>query len=49
MPRPTRYTVLRWHALLACFFLPLALLVFVSGTLYTAGIKGSVAKETHAA
>ncbi|MGE0485332.1 MAG: hypothetical protein AB7Q81_14415 [Gammaproteobacteria bacterium] len=46
MPRPNRYTVLRWHALIACFFLPLALLVFVSGTLYTAGIKGGVEKET---
>jgi hypothetical protein len=45
MPRPTRYTVLRWHALIACFFLPLALLVFVSGTLYTAGIKGGVARQ----
>ncbi len=41
-----RSKIIRWHMLLAIFLLPLALIYFISGALYTLDIKGSIQKET---
>lgn len=41
-----RSNIIRWHMLLASFLLPLALIYFISGALYTLDIKGSIQKET---
>lgn len=38
--------VIRIHAVLACFFIPLATLYFISGALYSLDIKGSIDKQT---
>jgi hypothetical protein len=40
-----RMSVIRIHTLLACFFMPLAVLYFVSGALYSLHIKGNVEKQ----
>ena len=40
-----RMSVIRIHTLLACLFMPLAVLYFVSGALYSLHIKGSVEKQ----
>ncbi len=42
-----RMLVIRIHALLACFFLPLTLLYFVSGALYSFDIQGDVEKQVY--
>lgn len=41
-----RSNIIRWHMLLASFLLPLALIYFISGALYTLDIKDSIQKET---
>lgn len=41
-----RSKIIRWHMLLASFLLPLALIYFISGALYTLDIKGGIQKET---
>lgn len=41
-----RFKIIQLHMLIASFLLPLAALYFISGALYTLGIKGSVAKQT---
>jgi len=40
-----RLPIIKMHAILACFFLPLALLYFVSGALYSLDIQGGVQKQ----
>ncbi|MEZ5571840.1 MAG: PepSY domain-containing protein [Halioglobus sp.] len=40
-----RMLVIKIHAILACVVLPLALLYFISGALYTFDIKGSIKKQ----
>jgi hypothetical protein len=42
-----RMLVIKLHAILACFFMPLALLYFVSGGLYSLDIKGDVDKQVY--
>lgn len=42
-----RFQVMQAHTLLAGFLLPLALLYFVSGALYTLGIKGHIKKQSY--
>ena len=39
--------IIKVHAILACFFMPLTLLYFVSGGLYALDIKGSVEKQVY--
>lgn len=41
----SRYHVMRMHMLLGAFLLPLAILYFVSGALYTVDIKGHIEKQ----
>jgi len=41
-----RMLVIKIHALLACFFIPLATLYFISGALYSLDIKGRIDKQT---
>jgi len=41
----SRYQIMRVHMLFAAFLLPLALLYFVSGALYTLDIKGHIKKQ----
>jgi len=43
---PSRYKIVQLHMLLASFLLPVAVLYFISGALYTLGIKGGVSKKT---
>ncbi len=43
-----RMLIVKVHAILACFFIPLALLYFVSGALYSFDIKGDVEKQVYA-
>jgi hypothetical protein len=40
-----RMLIIKVHAILACFFMPLALLYFISGALYSFDIKGDVDKK----
>lgn len=42
----SRYQIMRAHMLLAGFLLPIAIIYFVSGALYTLDIKGHVEKQT---
>lgn len=42
----SRQYIMRAHLLLAGFILPIAILYFVSGALYTIDIKGSVKRQT---
>lgn len=42
-----RSTLMKIHALLAALILPVALMFFVTGALYTWGIKGSYEKTVH--
>ncbi len=46
MIKLSRLQLIKWHALLACFFLPVATLFFISGALYTLDIKGKSHKQT---
>jgi hypothetical protein len=43
-----RMLVIKIHAILACFFIPMATLYFVSGALYSSGIHGDVDKQVFA-
>ncbi len=45
MPVITRYQMIQVHMLLAAFLLPIALMYFISGLLYTLDIKGHVKKQ----
>ena len=40
-----RLFIIKLHAVLGCFFLPLAILYFVSGALYSFDIKGHIDKQ----
>lgn len=40
-----RMLVIKIHALLACFFIPMATLFFISGAMYSLDIKGHVDKQ----
>jgi hypothetical protein len=40
-----RMLIIKIHAILACFFMPVALLYFISGALYSFDIKGNVDKQ----
>ena len=42
-----RMLIIKIHAILACFFMPMALLYFISGALYSFDIKGSVDKKVY--
>jgi hypothetical protein len=42
-----RMLIIKVHAILACFFMPMALLYFISGALYSFDIKGSVDKQVY--
>lgn len=42
----TRLKLMQWHALLACFFLPIAATYFIGGLLYTVDIKGHTHKTS---
>jgi len=42
-----RMLVIKIHALLACFFIPMATLYFISGALYTFDIKGHIDKKIY--
>jgi len=42
-----RSTLMKIHALLAAFILPAAVMFFVTGALYTWGIKGDYDTTTH--
>ena len=40
-----RMLVIKIHAFLACFFIPMATVYFISGALYSFDIKGHIAKQ----
>jgi len=42
-----RMLIIKIHAMLACFFMPLAILYFISGALYSFDIKGHVDKQVY--
>ena len=42
-----RSTLMKAHAVLAAFILPVAIMFFVTGAFYTWGIKGSYYTTTH--
>ncbi|MDP4916864.1 MAG: hypothetical protein NWR12_04005 [Haliea sp.] len=42
-----RMTVMKLHAFLACLFLPMATLFFISGALYSLDIKGGIDKKVY--
>jgi len=42
-----RMLIIKIHAILACFFMPLAILYFISGALYSLDIKGHVDKRVY--
>jgi len=42
-----RMLIIQLHAVLACFFMPMALLYFISGALYSFDIKGDVDKQVY--
>jgi PepSY-associated TM region len=42
-----RMSIIKLHAILACFFMPMALLYFLSGALYSFDIKGNVDKQVY--
>ena len=42
-----RMSVIKLHAVLACFFMPMSLLYFISGALYSFDIKGDVDKQVY--
>ncbi len=45
VPKINRFHIIQLHMYLAAFLLPLALMYFISGALYTADVKGSVDKQ----
>lgn len=45
MLKISRYQIIQVHMLLAAFLLPLALMYFISGALYTLDIKGHIKKQ----
>ena len=47
MGKINRSTLMKIHALLAAFILPVAIMFFVTGALYTWGIKGGYDTSTH--
>ena len=47
MEKINRSTLMQIHALLATFILPVAIMFFVTGALYTWGIKGGYDTSTH--
>jgi len=47
MEKINRSTLMKTHALLAAFILPVAIMFFVTGALYTWGIKGAYDTTTH--
>jgi len=47
MEKISRSTLMQFHALLAAFILPVAIMFFVTGALYTWGIKGGYDTTTH--
>lgn len=47
MEKINRSTLMKMHALLAAFILPVAIMFFVTGALYTWGIKGGYDTTTH--
>jgi hypothetical protein len=42
-----RMLLIKIHAFLACFFIPMAALVFVSGAMYSLGVKGHIDKQVY--
>jgi hypothetical protein len=42
-----RMMVIKLHAFLACFFIPMATLYFISGALYSFDIKGHIDKQVY--
>jgi hypothetical protein len=42
-----RLLIIKVHAILACFFMPMALIYFLSGALYSLDIKGGVDKKVY--
>ena len=42
-----RMFVIKIHAFLACFFIPMATLYFVSGALYNLGVEGHIEKQVY--
>ena len=42
-----RMAVIKLHVILACLFIPMATLYFVSGALYTFDIKGKIDKQVY--
>jgi hypothetical protein len=42
-----RMLVIKLHAILACFFIPMATLYFISGALYTFDVKGHIDKQSY--
>lgn len=43
---PSRFKIIQLHMLLASFLLPVGVLFFISGSLYTLGVKGDVSKKS---
>ena len=41
----SRYRIMQMHMLLAGFLLPIAIIYFISGALYTLDIKGHIEKQ----
>jgi hypothetical protein len=39
--------IIKLHAFLACFFMPMAILYFAGGALYASGIKGHIDKQEY--
>ena len=46
MAKINRYLIIRIHMLLAAFLLPIAIMYFISGALYTLDVKGHIDKQT---
>lgn len=47
MIKINRLLIIKIHAVLACFFMPLAILYFISGALYSFDIKGHIDKQVY--
>ena len=47
MIKMSRLLIIKIHAVLACFFLPLAIIYFISGALYSFDIKGHIDKQVY--
>ena len=47
MQKPNRPTLMKAHALLASFILPVAIMFFITGAFYTWGIKGQYDATVH--